>query len=116
MNYTSLDQSFTDKEELTQALNIFLNHHARSSNNDATFGSTKSISLNENAAKADLGAGLEVIRGFFLNVRLATYRFLVSINVSHGAFYHSGLLPSLMTSYGLRSTVVLESFLKVVCV
>jgi hypothetical protein len=29
MNYTSLDQSFTDKEELTQALYIFLNHQRR---------------------------------------------------------------------------------------
>jgi eukaryotic translation initiation factor 2C len=114
MNSTSLDRSYPDKEELTQALNIFLNHYAKSANNLATIGSTKSFSLNQNAAKGDLGAGLEVIRGFFSSVRLATCRVLVNINVSHGAFYRAGPLPSLMTSYGLRSTVALERFLKLV--
>jgi eukaryotic translation initiation factor 2C len=99
---------------LTQALNIFLNHYAKSSNNLATIGLTKSFSLNQNAAKGDLGAGLEVIRGFFSSVRLATCRVLVNINVSHGAFYQAGPLPSLMISYGPRSTVALECFLKLV--
>jgi eukaryotic translation initiation factor 2C len=114
MNSTSLSRSYPDKEELTQALNIFLNHCAKSANNLTTIGSTKSFSLNQNAAKGDLGAGLEVIRGFFSSVRLVTCRVLVNINVSHGAFYRAGPLPSLMISYGLRSTVALERFLKLV--
>lgn len=114
MSSRSLSRLFTEKEDLTQALNIFLNHYAKSSNNLATIGSTKSFSLSQNAAKGDLGAGLEVIRGFFSSVRLATCRVLVNINVSHGAFYHTGLLPSLMISHCLRSTVALERFLKLV--
>ncbi|KAG9192783.1 hypothetical protein G6011_11517 [Alternaria panax] len=112
MNSTNIGQSFGDKQELTQALNIFLNHYAKSANNLATIGSTKSFSLNQDATKADLGAGLNVIRGFFSSVRVATARILVNINVSHGAFYHDGPLPALMGSYGTRNTTALEKFLK----
>ncbi|KAF2105445.1 putative RNA interference and gene silencing protein [Lophiotrema nucula] len=114
LNSTNLGQSFGDKQELTQALNIFLNHYAKSANNLATIGSTKSFSLNQNAARGDLGSGLEVIRGFFSSVRIATCRILVNINVSHGAFYHPGPLPALMNSYGVHNTVALERFLKLV--
>ncbi|KNG46913.1 Stem cell self-renewal protein Piwi [Stemphylium lycopersici] len=114
MNSTNLGQPLQDKQELTQALNIFLNHFAKSANNLATIGSSKSFSLTSNAAKGDLGAGLEVIRGFFSSVRVATCRILVNINVSHGAFYHAGPLPALMHSYGTRSTIALEKFLKLV--
>ncbi|KAJ6439029.1 Piwi, PAZ and DUF1785 domain protein [Purpureocillium lavendulum] len=112
LNSTNFDQSFEDKQELTQALNIFLNHYAKSANNLATVGSTKSFPLSQDASKRDLGSGLEVIRGFFSSVRLATCRVLVNINVSHGAFYHAGPLPVLMNSYGVRNTVALEQFLK----
>ncbi|KAF2470803.1 putative RNA interference and gene silencing protein [Lindgomyces ingoldianus] len=112
LNSTNLGQSFGDKEELTQALNIFLNHYAKSANNLATIGSTKSFSLNQNAARGDLGSGLEVIRGFFSSVRVATCRILVNINVSYGAFYHAGPLLALMNNYGVRNTVALEKFLK----
>jgi eukaryotic translation initiation factor 2C len=114
LNSTSIGQSFPDKQELTQALNIFLNHYAKSTNNIATIGSTKSFSLSHDAVTGDLGGGLEVIRGFFSSVRLATCRILVNINVSHGAFYHAGPLPSLMLNHGLRNTVALELFLKLI--
>ncbi|EDN03752.1 predicted protein [Histoplasma mississippiense (nom. inval.)] len=114
LNSTDFGQSCVGKQELTQALNIFLNHYAKSADNLATIGSTKSFSLHQNAARGDLGSGLEVIRGFFSSVRIATCRILVNINVSHGAFYHAGPLPALMSSYGVRNTVALEKFLKLV--
>jgi hypothetical protein len=114
MNSTDIGQDFGDKQELTQALNIFLNHYVKSANNLATVGSSKSFSLNQNATKGDLGAGLDVIRGFFSSVRVATCRILVNINVSHGAFYHDGPLPALMGSYGTWNTIALEKFLKLV--
>lgn len=114
MNSTNLAQSFEHKQELTQAFNIFLNHYAKSANNLATIGSSKSFSLHQNAARGDLGAGLEVIRGFFSSVRIATCRILVNINVSHGAFYHNGPLPGLMQNYGTRNTSALEKFLKLI--
>ena len=114
MNSTSLGQTFDDKPELTQALNIFLNHYAKSANALASIGSSKTFALNQNAGRGDLGAGLEVIRGFFSSVRVATARILVNINVSHGAFYQYGPLPGLMHNYGTRNTVGLEKFLKLV--
>jgi eukaryotic translation initiation factor 2C len=61
----------------------------------------KSFSLSQTTETADLGAGLEVIPGFFSSVRLATCRILVNINVRHDAFYRADPLPSLMMSYGL---------------
>lgn len=111
LNSTNLDQSFGDKQELTQALNIFLNHFAKSAEKLVTIG-PKTFSLNPNAVRGELGSGLEVIRGFFSSVRIATCRILVNINVSHGAFYQSGPLPALMNSYGVRNTAALERFLK----
>ncbi|KAF5236906.1 hypothetical protein FANTH_11079 [Fusarium anthophilum] len=114
LNSTSLSQSLVDKQELTQALNIFLNHYAKSAKNLVTIGSTKSFSLSSGAARGDIGSGLEIIRGFFSSVRVATCRILVNINVSHGAFYHAVPLPELMRSYGTHSTVMLERFLKLV--
>jgi eukaryotic translation initiation factor 2C len=50
-----------DKQELTQALDIFLNHYAKSANKLATIGSTKSFSMNQNAVRGDLDSGLEDI-------------------------------------------------------
>jgi eukaryotic translation initiation factor 2C len=114
LNSTDLGLLFGDKQELTQALNILLNHYAKSANNLTTIGSTKSFSLNQNAVRGDLGSGLDVIRGFFSSVRIATCRILVNINISHGAFYHAGPLPALMNSHGVRNTVLLEKFLKLV--
>jgi eukaryotic translation initiation factor 2C len=61
----------------------------------------KSFSLSQTTETADLAAGLEVIRGFFSSVRLATFRILVNINIRHDAFYRADPLPSLMMSYGL---------------
>ncbi|KAF2790570.1 putative RNA interference and gene silencing protein [Melanomma pulvis-pyrius CBS 109.77] len=114
LNSTNIGHGFGDKQELIQALNIFLNHYAKSANNLATIGSSKTFSLTQNAARGDLGSGLEVIRGFFSSVRVATCRILVNINVSHGAFYHAGPLMALMNSYGSRNTAALEKFLKLV--
>jgi eukaryotic translation initiation factor 2C len=114
LSSTNLSESFHDKQELTQALNIFLNHYAKSADNIAAIGSSKTFSLNQSPGRGDLGAGLEVIRGFFSSVRVATCRILVNINASYGAFYRAGPLPALMHSYGTRSTVALEKFLKLV--
>ncbi len=114
LNSTNLSQRFTDKQELIQALNIFLNHHSKASNTITTMGSTKSFSTNQPQGGRDLGSGLEVIRGFFSSVRVATCRILVNINVSHGAFFHGGPLPGLMQSYGTYNTAALEKFLRLI--
>jgi eukaryotic translation initiation factor 2C len=112
LNSTNLGGAVENKHEFTQALNIFLNHYAKSANNLAAVGSSKTFALSQNTARADLGSGLEVIRGFFSSVRTATCRILVNVNVSHGAFFQTGPLPGLMGSYGTRNTAGLEKFLK----
>jgi eukaryotic translation initiation factor 2C len=114
LNSTNLGDAIENKQEFAQALNIFLNHYAKSANNLATIGSSKTFALSQNTARADLGAGLEVIRGFFSSVRIATCRILVNVNVSHGAFFQTGPLPGLMGIYGTRNTAGLERFLKLV--
>ncbi|KAJ4287638.1 hypothetical protein N0V90_012341 [Kalmusia sp. IMI 367209] len=114
LSSTNLNESFGEKQELIHALNIFLNHHAKSTNNLASIGSSKTFSTSQNSGRGDLGQGLEVIRGFFSSVRTATCRILVNINVNHGAFYQAGELPILMSNYGSRNTAALEKFLKLV--
>ena len=114
LNSTSLEQIFPDKQELIQALNIFLNHHAKSASNLVTIGSIKSFALDGNLQREELGSGLEVIRGFFSSVRTATCRVLVNINISHGAFYQAGPLPILMNNYGVNNTLALEKFLRLI--
>lgn len=111
-------QQYDSKLEMIQALNIFLKHYAKSNNNLATIGASKTFSMNTTGTlnSSDLGRGLTAIRGFFTSVRAATNRILVNINVSHGAFYQEGMLANLMHAYGLspgeRGMRSLEKFLK----
>jgi eukaryotic translation initiation factor 2C len=114
LNSTNIGMAFEDKQEVTQLLNIFLNHYAKSANSLATIGSSKTFSVGQDAFRGDLGAGLEVIRGFFSSVRIATARILVNVNVSHGAFFKAGPLDRLMDGYGTRNPKALEGFLKYV--
>lgn len=107
---------YDSKLEMIQGLNIFLKHWAKSTNNLATIGASKTFSMSGNADTLDLGRGLTALRGFFTSVRAATNRILVNVNVSHGAFYNEGQLTALMTAYGLRydpsGLRSLEKFLK----
>ncbi|KAK7736945.1 hypothetical protein SLS53_006700 [Cytospora paraplurivora] len=107
---------YDNKLEMIQALNIFMKHYAKSTNNLATIGASKAFSMSGNADKLDLGRGLIALRGFFTSVRAATNRILVNVNVSHGAFYQEGELPRLMEAFGLRhddrAMRTLEKFLK----
>ncbi|KAH8715284.1 Protein argonaute 5 [Beauveria bassiana] len=117
MNYlasTSIDERFDERSEWEQTFNIFLNHYAKATKTLVAIGASKTFSLSQHTGQADLGSGLQVLRGFFSSVRIATGRVLVNLNVSHAAFYHAGPLPVLMNSYGVRSTTALENFLKLV--
>lgn len=112
-----LGHSFTDKNELIAALNIFLNHYAKASRNITAFGSangSKSFPHNPIGGEWDLRFGLVALRGYFSSVRPATCRLLVNVNVSNGAFYSPGLLTALMNMHGLQHMVTLERFLKFV--
>lgn len=117
MNYlasTNIDERLEEKSVWEQTFNIFLNHYAKATKTLVAIGTSKTFSLSQHAGRADLGSGLQVLRGFFSSVRIATGRVLVNVNVSHAAFYHAGPLPMLMNGYGIRSTTALERFLKLV--
>lgn len=111
-------QQYDSKLEMIQSLNIFLKHYAKSNNNLAIIGASKTFSMNTAGTlnSSDLGRGLTAVRGFFTSVRAATNRILVNINVSHGAFYQEGQLSRLMFAYGFsnneRALRSLEKFLK----
>ncbi|ETS02811.1 RNA interference and gene silencing protein [Trichoderma reesei RUT C-30] len=110
---TNPSAQYDDKLPLIQALNIFLNHYAKSTNNLATIGSSKMFSLSESSDTWDLGSCLTAIRGFFASVRAATARVLVNVNPSHGAFFQEGPLEQFILRLGSgRGLYRLQTFIK----
>ena len=102
---SNVGQTYVDQLPMLQALNIFVNHHARTTGSIVALGTNKStgaskkFSLASDADKWELGAGLFAIRGFFTSVRATTCRVLVNVNVSHGAFYHADRLDILIEKF-----------------
>lgn len=91
---------FGSKEEVIQALNIVLGHHPKSELLIASTAANRHFSVNATAQDhMNLGAGLQVIRGFFMSVRAATARILVNVQVKNMAFYDDGPLDGVMMSY-----------------
>ncbi|KAL6879269.1 Piwi domain-containing protein [Trichoderma novae-zelandiae] len=110
---TNPSAQYDDKLPLIQALNIFLNHYAKSTNNLATIGSSKMFSLSQDSDTWDLGSCLTAIRGFFASVRAATARVLVNVNPSHGAFFQEGPLDQFILRLGSgRGLYRLQQFIK----
>lgn len=104
--------SFDDKDAMVQALNTMLYQYSRTQEDRVAVGS-KTFPLSGNSMLiGDLGGGLQVIRGFFASVRLATGRVLVNVNVTYGAFYKPGPLDRLMMAFGLPNKDKLDRFLK----
>ena len=107
---------FGSKEELIQALNIVIGHHPKSASNVFSVGANKHFDIpTAGIESASLGAGLSVVRGFFVSVRAATSRLLVNVQVKHTACYNEGPLDRLMSMYledHGRNMVNLGKFLK----
>ncbi|KAI0454625.1 ribonuclease H-like domain-containing protein [Xylaria acuta] len=95
---TDLNAQYGGQLDAVQALNILINHHAKSSSAITTIGTSRSFSM-DHAEVCDLGAGLTAMRGFFTSVRAATARMLLNVNVSHAAFYNEMPLEGLMRSF-----------------
>lgn len=104
------------KDEIIQALNIVLGHHSKTDPSVATVAANRHFSMNttaqnttaqntmaQNGTSPDLGAGLQVIQGFFLSVRAATARILVNVQVKNMAFHDKGRLDNIMKVY-MRDT------------
>ncbi|KAK0647518.1 Protein argonaute-2 [Lasiodiplodia hormozganensis] len=107
---SNMGTRYPDEQPITQAFNIFMNHHAKVSDEVAAIGKNKAFSMGAN--KFELGFGLDAMRGFFSSVRMATCRVLVNVNVSYGAFYQDIPLDRLMIKYGAGNKLRLEKFVK----
>ena len=119
LNYltsTSASAMFHSKEEICQAMNIVMGHYPKSNPSAVSIGVNKHFSLHPDLKeKQNLGAGLEVLRGFFLSVRAATARILVNVQVRYAACYQEGPLGNLISEYQRESRgdiYRLEAFLK----
>ena len=118
LSSTTVIAPLSDRESMLQVLNIIFGHHARSSLTISMIGGNKAFTnaQNQHVERQYLGDGLEAIRGYFLSVRLATFRTIVNVNVCHGAFYEAIRLRYLIDHWAKDSANwkwhELETFLK----
>ncbi|KAL9083257.1 MAG: hypothetical protein Q9165_008610 [Trypethelium subeluteriae] len=92
------DQSAKDAAK--QALNLIVGQGAKSNPSIASIGANKHFALSGNLfERADLGHGLECLRGFFVSVRPATCRILLNIQVKHAAMYKTGMVNSVVKDF-----------------
>lgn len=100
LNSTQGGSLYGPKEEIIQALNIVVGHYPKLEPAIASIGANRHYPLNPTSQdRMSLGAGLQVIRGFFLSVRAATARILVNVQVKNMAFYDDGSLEKLMRAF-----------------
>ncbi|KAI1355074.1 RNA interference and gene silencing protein [Xylaria sp. FL0043] len=93
---------FGSKDEIIQALDIILGHYPKAESSVATIAASRHFSMNATPAVQDrtsLGAGLQVIRGFFMSVRAATSRILLNVQVKNMVFYDDKPLDKVMIAY-----------------
>lgn len=107
---------FESKAEVVQAMNIVMGYQPKSSQSVASIGANRHYALSPGLAeKYNLGAGLEVLRGFFISARAATSRLLVNVQVKYAACYQEGPLSAVIAEYrqgGSPNIYRLEAFLK----
>lgn len=116
LSSTQASAMFGTKDEVIQALNIVVGQYPKAAQQIFSVGANKHYELAAtHPEKMDLGAGLSVIRGFFVSVRAATSQVLVNVNVKHVACYNTGPLTIVMGDY-LRANngnwAALAKFLK----
>lgn len=107
---TAADAQYPAKSSMVDALNTLIGHYTNSTSTTSVIGGKRAFP--QNLDTRPLGAGLNALRGFFASVRLASYRTLINVNVSHGAFYNPVPLCDLMESYGVTPYDELETFVK----
>ncbi|KAK5630233.1 hypothetical protein RRF57_005948 [Xylaria bambusicola] len=91
---------FDSKDEIIRALNIVLGHYPMADPSVTTIATSRHFSLSTTAQdRMSLGAGLQVVRGFFMSVRAATARILVNVQVKNMAFYDEGPLDKIMMAH-----------------
>ena len=107
---------FESKAEVVQAMNIVLGHQPKTSQSTVSVGANRHYAFSPGLSeKYNLGAGLEVLRGFFISARAATARLLVNVQVKYAACYQEGPLSAVIAEYrqgGSPNIYRLEAFLK----
>ncbi|KAJ5729872.1 uncharacterized protein N7483_004380 [Penicillium malachiteum] len=85
----------------TRILNIVLTRCPQNDTGIVTTGKgrQKFFWIDDRKQYADLGGGLEVLRGFFSSVRLGADRLLLNLNVNHGTFIRGGEMTKLTDEY-----------------
>ena len=115
---TARTVDYNAKSSMVQALNILIGHYTNSSSTTSMIGGKKAfpqVTDVQELNAGDLNAGLQALRGFFTSVRLASFRPLINVNLTHGAFYKAIKLPELMEQYGRQNRYqyqALETFVK----
>lgn len=94
---TSIHDTYPDKNEAIQAMNIVLAAVPNSSSSVQPVGQSKHFNLQ--SGQQGLGGGLMAIKGFFHSVRPSTGRLLLNLNVSSAAFYQEGELKTLINEF-----------------
>ena len=107
---TAADAPYPAKSSMVDALNTLIGHYTNSSPTTSIIGGKRAFPQQMDIRP--LGAGLNALRGFYASVRLASYRTLINVNVSHGAFYDAIPLCDLMRNYGVIPYDELETFVK----
>ncbi|KAJ6134543.1 hypothetical protein N7523_000865 [Penicillium sp. IBT 18751x] len=114
---SNTDDLLDSKPEIVAALNIIMGHHPKTHEGIVSVGANKHFSLEQGGIeKADLGNGLEVLRGFFISVRAATARVLLNVQVKYMACFKEGPLSMVIADWQpearFRNPYRLEVFLK----
>jgi eukaryotic translation initiation factor 2C len=93
--------SYPLKLETIQALNIIMAYGPSSQRDITTAGGNKfyPFGTHPQLQIANLGGGLQALRGYFSSVRTSVNRILVNVNVATGAFYKSGPLLEVMNDF-----------------
>ena len=103
---------YPNQQDIIGALNIWLRHYARTSDNVYLIKNAKAYSASDRPFV--LGQALCALKGYFSSVRFASSRILVNVNVACGAFYSPDRVDKVMREYGLYDKFRLERFLKTV--
>jgi eukaryotic translation initiation factor 2C len=93
--------NYSLKLETIQALNVLMTYGPSSERSIATAGGNKFYPFGTYPQMefANLGSGLQALRGYFTSVRTSVSRLLVNVNVATGAFYKPGPLLDLMREF-----------------
>lgn len=108
--------NYQQRLEVVQSLNALLGFYPRSRPDVVSIGQARHFLLDHSQANfhniANLGGGIEALRGFVQSVRPATGGLLVNVNTTHGVFLEPRPMPWLINAMGSKDKAALKKKLK----